>query len=106
MEESATNENDADLASAGISAYQSGDYQSAIKIFRDLSTRAADPWNARLYLGMAYFKTSKTSYAIQEFKDIVQWCKDPLIKEKALTALSALSRQSQHESGQQRANGG
>jgi cytochrome c-type biogenesis protein CcmH/NrfG len=93
------NENNVDLATAALTAYKSGDYELAIRLFSEVTKQDPELWEARLYLGMAYFKTSNKSRAMQEFKDIVAWCKDPAIKEKAFTALKGLSSsQSPHQS--------
>lgn len=94
MSTSSMKDNDVELATLGLTAYQHGDYETAVKCFSDLSKRDPDLWECRLYLGMAHFKTARVGNALQEFKDIVQWCPDQALKEKALAALRAMNGQS------------
>lgn len=83
-----------ELATLALSAYQQADYETAIKFFSDLSKRDPELWECRLYLGMAYFKTFRMSQALQEFRDITEWCPDEDLKTKALAALRAMNSQS------------
>lgn len=80
-----------ELATLGLSAYQEGDYETAIKFFTELSKRDSQLWDCRLYLGMAYCKTQNLGQALQEFMDITQFCPDPDLKAKALAALRAMN---------------
>lgn len=87
-------ESEVDLAAAGLSAYQDGDFEAAIKYFGELTRRDNELWDARFYLGMAYFKTDRLGQAVQEFRDIAQWCPDETLKAKALVALRAMNAHS------------
>lgn len=85
----------AELADWGLRAYHAGDFEGAIKYLSDLKKGNPGLWQCRLYLGMAYCRISKVSNAIQEFKDIAEWCPDHDVREKALVALRQMNRQSQ-----------
>lgn len=87
-------ENELELATRGLSAYQEGNYETAIKFFTELIKRDPELWDCRLYLGMAYCKTQKLGQALQEFMDITQFCPDPDLKAKALAALRAMNSHS------------
>lgn len=87
-------ENELELATLGLSAYQQGDFETAIKFFAELSRRDPALWNCRLYLGMAYWKESHAGQALQEFRDIAEWCPEADLKSKALAALRAMNSQS------------
>lgn len=94
MSTSSMRETEVELATSALMAYRDGDFETAIKLFSDLSKKDPELWDCRLFLGMSYFKTSRVSKALQEFKDIVEWCPDDHLKEKALAGLRAINSQS------------
>lgn len=83
-----------ELADLGLQAFHAGDFASAITYLSDLTKKDTSLWQCRLYLAMAYYRVGKIGNALQEFKDIVEWCPDRALKEKAMGALKEMNRQS------------
>lgn len=80
-----------ELASAGINAYQNGDYDVAIKYLTQLLDNDPGLWTCRLYLAMSYQSSGSIGKARSELDTICQWTTDQTIKRKALSALRALN---------------
>lgn len=72
--------------------YRAGDFEQAVAALKALTASHPSMWNSRLYLGMAYSKMGRISHAIQEFRDISEWCQDPDLRAKAATALKAMNQ--------------
>ena len=83
-----------ELADLGLRAFHGGDFTSAIAYLSDLTKRDASLWHCRLYLAMAYCQVSQVGNAVQELKDIAQWCPDRVLREKAMVLLKEMNRQS------------
>ena len=84
----------AELVELGLRAYHAGDLAGATQYLSDVTKKDTSLWQCRLYLAMAYWRLSQVGYALQEFKDIAEWCADRDIREKALVALREMNKQS------------
>lgn len=81
-----------DLESIGLNAYRCGEYEEAVAALKAASTKNSSAWNCRLYLGMAYSKLGRIPNAIQEFRDISEWCTERDLRDKASAALRAMNQ--------------
>jgi Flp pilus assembly protein TadD len=80
------------LESIGLNAYRSGNFDEAVAALKALTMRHPSMWNSKLYLGMSYTKLGNIPNAIQEFRDISEWCPDKDLRDKATTALRAMNQ--------------
>lgn len=80
-----------ELASAGINAYQNGDYDVAINCLTKLLDDEPSLWTCRLYLAMAYQCSGMRGKARFELDTLCQWATDQTIKRKATEALKVLN---------------
>lgn len=83
-----------ELADLGLRAFHAGDFASAIEYLSELTKKDTSLWHCRLYLAMAYCEVSRVTSAVQELKDIVEWCPDRGPREKAMVALKEMNQQS------------
>jgi Flp pilus assembly protein TadD len=79
------------LELVGLNAYRNGEYEEAVAALKALTLQNPAMWNCRLYLGMSYTKLGRISHAIQEFRDISEWCPDKDLRDKASAALRAMN---------------
>jgi tetratricopeptide (TPR) repeat protein len=82
-----------EMASLGVSAYQTGDFVAAIKYLEPLAGKEPQLWQFRFYLAMAYCRSSQLKESMREFKEIADWCPDNDLNVKALAALRTLHHQ-------------
>jgi hypothetical protein len=80
-----------ELASLGIQAFQSGDYETSVEFLSELINRQPALWTCRLYLAMAYSCQGNEAKARDELRTISEWTTDQSIKKKATDALRALN---------------
>ena len=80
-----------ELTTYGYLAFRSGDYDAAINYFSHLDNKSPSYWSGRMYLAISYWHIGKTSAAMQELKDLSEWCPDPMLKQKAVHALRELN---------------
>lgn len=83
-----------ELADLGLRAFHAGDFTLAIQYLSELTKKDTSLWHCRLYLAMAYCRVSRVGNALQELKDIAEWCPDRELKDKALAVMKELNRQS------------
>lgn len=83
-----------ELADLGLRAFRAGDFPGAIQFLSELTQKETNLWDCRLYLAMAYCRMSQVGSAMQELRDIAEWCPDPELKEKAMLVLKEMNRQS------------
>lgn len=84
----------AELANLGLRAFHAGDFATSAQYLSELTKKDASLWHCRLYLAMAYWGESRVGNALQEFKDITEWCPDRDLRDKAMVALKEMNRQS------------
>jgi Flp pilus assembly protein TadD len=84
--------------SAGMLAYQQGNFPQAIEDFLHGLQWEQQNWDTRLYLGMAYARLGKLREAKQEFLSVRDMSLDPELRRKAAAALTALTPSASQQS--------
>ena len=85
--------NTAEQLNNGYLAFKVGDFNTAINYLSVLDSKCPNFWDGKMYLAMSYWHVGRTSNAIQEFKDISDWCPIANLREKAVLALRELNSQ-------------
>ena len=75
----------------GLSAYQNGRLTEAIELLSKALEIKHDEWEARLYLGMSYYRTGLRKQARYQFQTIMDWCQNQEIRKMAKVALEAVN---------------
>jgi cytochrome c-type biogenesis protein CcmH/NrfG len=79
------------LIFAGLTAYQNGKLQDAIKLLNKALDVKKDEWEARLYLGLAYHRTGQRKQAKYQFQTVLDWCQNQEIRRLARVALDSVN---------------
>lgn len=79
-----------ELASAGIRAYQSGDFPAAVEYLAQLIDRDPCLWTCRFYLAMSYQYAGDEAKAREELVAISESAADQSVKKKTVDALKML----------------
>jgi len=79
------------IVETGVNAYQLNDYKKAIEILLDVIDQEPRNWRGKLYLAMSYFRSGELFLANQHFRFLRDNCTDTEIRQKAETALRAMS---------------
>ncbi len=75
----------------GLTAYQGGKLHDAIDYLTKALDIKKDEWEARLYLGMAYYRTGQRKQAKFQFQSVLDWCQNQEIRKMAKVALDAVN---------------
>lgn len=78
-----------ELVNAGVLAYKTRDFQTAIKCLLEATDLDPRHWRGKLYLAMSYYNTNDL-LAVGLFRHLKEDCTDAGIRQKAETALTAL----------------
>jgi hypothetical protein len=79
------------VVETGVNAYQLNDYKKAIDILLGVIDQDPRNWRGKLYLAMSYFRSGEMFLANQHFRFLRDNCTDAEIRQKAETALRAMS---------------
>jgi hypothetical protein len=85
------------LCSKGTDAYREGRFPDAINQLKQGLSVQTDNWEARLFLGMSYFKVNEPDHAVETFQYILDKSDDEIIKKKADMALAIAKKEAARE---------
>src|SRR3569832_2505554 len=81
----------AETENAGVMAYRNEDYATAIRFLQQAVEADNMRWRAKLYLGMAHYKTGDLLAAYWQLTAIAQKCNDQEIRSHAAVVFQAVS---------------
>lgn len=79
-----------DLIKLGKAAFAAKNLSRCIHLLFKATKMRDCPWEAYLYLGMAYALSGRLSLAKQSLKKILAWCPDIALKSRAAIALKEI----------------
>lgn len=79
-----------DLQETGTRAFREGRYDDAIQQLKLAIDADSNNWEARLYLGMGYYRSGRLDMAESVFRHILSKCPDPDVKSKANVAIGPI----------------
>jgi len=82
------------LLEFGISAFRSGEYETAISCLLRSLEALPDNWTGRFYLAMSYHLAGDPSKAETLFRYLHDYCPDEQIRQKTQAALSIIGHAS------------
>lgn len=83
------------LVDAGVFAYKSKEFKSALEKLQRVLDVEPQNWRAKLYLAMSYYHSGEIFTAYRHFLFLRDNCTDSEIRGKAESALAAMSSQMQ-----------
>jgi hypothetical protein len=84
-------EQTAQLLEAGISAYEKGDFNTALSYLLKITDRDPRNWRAKLYAGMSYIFSGSVAIGLNQLRFVAVHCDVPELRDKAEKALASVT---------------